>query len=299
MQLKDILGYLAGVCDIRAFNTPKAKNIILVIALACFIGGLVIALQHRPQALDRLDWKFMVIVVLIGIPITLALNTFEFVLSGRLIGQRIAFIQALEVTIMGSAANLLPLPGGMGVRVLGLKSSGASYRDSVSTTLFVALIWLGVSFTYAGVWIHLVAPGSTAFAFIVTGLLVLIPSLIGAIRMTREYKTPCLIVGVKLALVVADVCTVFLCLLAIGTVASFGQASAFAVSGPLGSAVSIVPAGLGIREAVSAVVSPIVGLSTAAGFIATALNRLLGYSVVIPVAASLVIRNVVRNNHSS
>ncbi len=299
MQLKDILGYLAGVCDIRAFNTPKAKNIILVIALACFIGGLVIALQNRPQALDKLDWNFMVIVVLIGIPITLALNTFEFVLSGRLIGRRIAFIQALEVTIMGSAANLLPLPGGMGVRVLGLKSSGASYRDSISTTLFIALIWLGVSFTYAGIWIHLVAPGLTAFAFVITGLLILIPSLISAIRMTREYQTPCLIVGVKLAVVVADVCTVFLCLLAIGTVASFGQASAFAISGPLGSAVSIVPAGLGIRETVSAVVSPIVGLSTAAGFIATALNRLLGYSVVIPVAASLVIRNVVRKNQSS
>ena len=296
MQSKDILGRLAGACDVRVFNTPKSRNIILVIALACFIGGLAIAFQHQPQALERLNWGLIAIVVVIGVPITLVFNTFEFVLSARLIGQRIAFLQALEITTVGSAANLLPLPGGMGVRILGLKAAGATYKDSITTTLFVAFMWLGVSFTYAGAWIYLVAPGLTARLFLFTGLVILAPSLIIAIRMTREWRTPGLLLGVKVALVVADVFTVYLCLLAIGTGASFAQASAFAISGPLGSAVSIVPAGLGIREAVSAAVAPVVGLGAASGFLATALNRMLGYSVVIPVVASLLLRNTFRKD---
>ncbi len=224
MHPKGMAGYLRWACDVRMFNSPKARNLILLVALVFFIGGLTIAFQQQPEVLEGLDWMLIGIVVLIGIPITVILNTFEFVLSGRLIGQRVTFFQALEVTTVGSAANLLPLPGGMAVRVLGLKSFGASYRDSISTTLFIALIWLGISFTYSGVWIHLVAPGLTALVFLAAGFLVLTPALIIAVRMTREWRTSGLIVGAKLAVVVADVCTVYLCLLAIGTVSSFGQA---------------------------------------------------------------------------
>ena len=82
----------------------------------------------------------------------------------------------------------------------------------------------------------------------------------------------------------------YLCFNAMGVIADFSQVSGLAVASVLGSAVSIVPAGLGVREGVSAALSPIVGLSAALGFMATFMNRLIGMSVIVPVATYLTLR---------
>jgi uncharacterized membrane protein YbhN (UPF0104 family) len=48
------------------------------------------------------------------------------------------------------------------------------------------------------------------------------------------------------------------------------------ISAVLGSAVSIVPAGLGVRELVGAMISPLISVLPAQAFLAIALNRIFG-----------------------
>jgi hypothetical protein len=91
-------------------------------------------------------------------------------------------------------------------------------------------------------------------------------------------------------LVIVDSARLFLCFAALGVDASFAQASGLAVAGVLGSAVSIVPAGLGVREGVAAAISPIVGLAASFGFLSAFLNRLAGLVVIAPLAAMLSLR---------
>jgi uncharacterized protein (TIRG00374 family) len=75
-----------------------------------------------------------------------------------------------------------------------------------------------------------------------------------------------------------------LCFWAIGHPASISQAMAFSLSGVVGSAVSIVPAGLGVRELVSSAIAPFAGLDPAAAFIATATDRLVELVILLVLA---------------
>jgi uncharacterized membrane protein YbhN (UPF0104 family) len=157
----------------------------------------------------------------------------------------------------------------------------------------------GTSVSYAGVWMLGVETGFVAPAFIAIGALVLIGSILWWRKLDGSFRLFSWMFITKLLLVFTDSARIYLCFASLGVNASFAQVSGLAVAGVLGSAVSIVPAGLGIREGVSAAISPIVGLGAALGFIAAFINRLVGLSVLTPVAAILTLRKAEPENEKA
>ncbi len=274
----------------RGPSNPRYKTYILLAAVVFLIVGVGLSLSKQPQILADLDWRPLVLVVFVGIPVTTCLSTAEFMVTGRLVAQRISFLRALEVMIIGAAANLLPLPGSTLVRLASLKAGGASYRDATAAVLLVAVLWLGIALVYAGSSIWLASSHGTGAAFVVIGAALLLGSALATMRVTGGLGFTGSMMAVKLLMVMADAARLFLCLAAIGATASFAQASALSISAVVGSAVSIVPAGLGIREATAAALAPIVGLSVASGFLAATVNRLLALTTLVPLATLLAIR---------
>ncbi len=98
------------------------------------------------------------------------------------------------------------------------------------------------------------------------------------------------LVGIKSALVLMDALRIFTCFLILGLDGTFGQASVLTVSSVLGAAVSIVPAGLGIREGAAALLAPFVALAAASAYLSTSLNRVIGLAIMAPVALFLGLR---------
>ena len=96
----------------------------------------------------------------------------------------------------------------------------------------------------------------------------------------------------KTLMLLLDAVRIWLCFAAIGEATQFLQASVLTISAVVGSAVAIVPAGLGIRELVSAALAPIVALAPAATLLAMSLSRILGFVVVIPLSLVLAGKNV-------
>jgi hypothetical protein len=293
-RLDHILAKLSILLESSKIKTPKYKGAILGAAVVFLIVGVVLSIRQQPTIFADLDWRPALIVIAIGIPFTVWFNALEFMLIGRFVGQTIPFIRALEVTIIGTAANLLPLPGSTLVRVASLGAGGVRYRDGTLAVLMVSVTWIGVAFLYAGVAILLVTPNPLGTIFVVAGLGTLSATVVAAMRVAGGLRTQVLVMAAKLILVVTDAARIFLCLIAIGTAATFTQASALAVSGVVGTAVSIVPAGLGVREAVAAALSPVVGLALASGFLATTLNRILELITIVPIASALAIRSRAR-----
>jgi hypothetical protein len=64
----------------------------------------------------------------------------------------------------------------------------------------------------------------------------------------------------------------WLVLLALGVEVSVRQGLALGAAAPLAAAAGVFPSGLGLAEALTAVIAPIVALPAAAGFAATALG---------------------------
>lgn len=288
-----------AILDIRSFtglqqtlqkNRRLIRKAALGLATVFLIVGLVYAYSLQPQVIQNLQWQPIFLLAAIVVPLTLGLNAVEFKVLARLNRVQMTMVKALEITVIGSAANMLPLPGATIVRVAALKSTGSTLIRSTSSTILFGVIWIAVAFGYAGVWMLGVATEYISLVFIAIGILVLIGSglwwrkLDGSIYLFSRFFI------IKLLMVFIESVGLYFCFKAMGVAADFSQVSGLAVAGVLGSAVSIVPAGLGVREGVSAALSPIVGLSASLGFMAAFMNRLIGMSVIVPVATYLTLK---------
>ncbi len=259
----------------------------LVVSMLFVAVGVAVSLAQEPALLRDLEWAPVLVVLCCGVPVTITLNAYEFLLSGRLVGQRIPFPRALEIAVVGTAANMLPLPGATLVRIVGLKASGAGSGDSVQATLFVASIWFGVAFLVAGLWMPPLQVPWVREGFLAFGAVASVLSLYWARCLSGGLAVPIQVSFVKLLLVLTDVVRMFVCLWALGVESTLAQNAAFAVTSVVGNAASIVPAGLGVREGLSAVLAPLVGLTASAGFVAASLNRLLGMAIILPLGGFL------------
>lgn len=281
--------WLVRLREWQRIRNTRLRRIIMAIAIALLIGGIILSLRQQPDILSHLDWRPALVVVLIAVPITAGLNAVEFLLSGRMIGVKVSMVRSLEVTILGTAANMLPLPGSTLVRVAGLTTAGAGVRASSASTFITAAIWLGVAFAFAGGAIYFVGVHVLGVTFLAGGVFVWTVSMFAGGRLSGGLPVMLGVTGVKLALVVTDTVRIYLCLQALNVDASLLQAASFTFAGIAGSAVSIVPAGLGVREAVSAAMAPVVGLAVADGFLSSALNRLFGLVTMLPVSMVLAV----------
>lgn len=258
-----------------------AKKVIFVLAVLFFLISLIYALQVFPTSISELKLRPMLMVAALGVPAMLLLNSAEYWLSAVFNGKRPSLRDSVEITIISRAANMLPLPGGTIARVAALKSLGVSVKDGVSINLLLALLWLGLSLVYSGGWMWTIIESDYIVYFFGLGLCILVPTTIYLFQRSRDFKFVFLVVGTKTLSLIVDSAKILFCFYALGISASFAQSSSLSVSGVLGSAVSIVPAGLGVREATASLLATMVGLSLSEGFLAVALNRIISMSVIL------------------
>ncbi len=83
------LGRLARFIDPRGLNHAKAKRVMLGVAVLFLLVGIAISLDSNPEVLSNLDWRPLLVLVLVAVPVTIMLNAYEFVLIGRLVGREI------------------------------------------------------------------------------------------------------------------------------------------------------------------------------------------------------------------
>ena len=286
-KLQKIMASVDHVVGYVPMHNARFRQLTLIIAMLALIVGGYFSFRAQPDLFRQANMGPIVILVLFAVPLTIYFNALEFVLSARLIGHKIGLKAAAEISIIGGVANMLPLPGGVIVRVAALKAEGASVARSTSVMAFVAFIWAAVSFGYSGAW--LASSGAIGFGllFIVLGCMGVIGCFALSIQLLDDHVITAQLFACKAGLVLVDAFRLYLCLLALGVAADFGQASVLTVSGFVGSSFSLVPAGLGIREGISALLGPLVGLTAAAAFLASAANRIVGLMVSAPLAALL------------
>ena len=262
-------------------------------AAAGFGIGVIYSYRAQPEIFSNLSLAPLVAIAAIGIPATVYLNALEFQLTAKLIRRPFNLAQSAEITVIGSVANMLPIPGGTMVRVAALKSAGASLKAGTAATLLVSVLWIGIAFIYSGLWVF--GLGDALWprlgpAFIFGGIAALAVSVALCFTLTENKSVVAYLALNKMALVLVDATRMYLCFRVLGLDGTFAQASVLTVSSVMGAAVSIVPAGLGIREGVAALLGPVVLLAASSAFLSTSLNRIVGLSVMAPFAVFLGMR---------
>lgn len=275
----------------RRSPSPRTQRLLLVVAAAVFVVGGWYALTSLDIAMRQVRWLPIAVAALVGVPLSLLGNTWEYLLSARILRHQVDLTPALRLSVMSTAANLLPIPGAFLLRVQGLRGMGSGYRRALGATAVIGLAWIGVSALFAG--LLLAASGSWAAAAILcaAGIPLLIAAYVwlqrGMPAPAERRRTATLIVAVELFAVMTDAGRLLLIFIALGVEASLGQAVVLAVSSSLAAAAGVLPGGFGLREVIAAILAPLVGLPASAGFAVTAINRVMGIMVLAPVAAGL------------
>ena len=248
-----------------------------MVSLAAFVGISATSYLALPDDLD-VCWWLAPVLVLVTTPLTVLANAAEFKVMGDFSGRRFGWLESSRLTLAATAANLLPVPGGLVVRTQALRGVGASYRRALGANAVAGGAWLGVGALATGVLLldtrgwDILAVSATAGGVCALGTVVMILRQVHP-RTWRELTSRLLVVEAAIVGIMAARIAVAFSLLG----ASIDLVQAVALTAPpiLAAAIGVFPGGLGLREALSGVVAVIVDLPVAVTVAATSIDRIL------------------------
>lgn len=274
-----MLQRMRALLERRAQPLPdRYQRPLLAIATVALIVAMAWAWSRAGLTIDDLSWMPLAALALIAAPASLLLKAAEFIVAARIAGQRPGPRRAMETAVVSSAANLLPLPGSLLVTVKALADGGASYGGAVVASAVPGIAWLGITGVVGGS--ALVIEGAAA-----VGLIVLIGGLVAFVGAGTVFHATGPSNG-RLAIVLAILLVetgwlavsglrFTLAAAVIGVDLTLPQALALSVAGAITVAIGFFPGGLGVREALIAALSPLIGLDLETGVLLGAVDRVV------------------------
>lgn len=258
--------------------SPTIRRAVLAVAIIGLLAAMAWAWDRSSLTLGDLEWAPIAALVLIAAPLSLVLKAGEFTLAARIAGLRPSRRDALEISVVSAAANLLPLPGSLLVTVQALASDGAGYGRAIGASAVPAIAWLGVTGVIGGGAIAVSGPAALGAVVLLAG----IAALVGAALMFRSAAPADGRAGLATAVVVVEVAWLAvsglrftLAAAALGVDLDPSQALALSVAGAATVAIGFVPGGLGVREALIAALAPLIGLDVETGILLGVVDRVV------------------------
>ncbi len=276
----------------RSGGGPERARAMLAVAVVVFVLASVLGMRSLPDVGNDVRVSLLVILAVVGVPLTVAVNGWEYAVIARVLGHRVHVVDAARISVLSTAANLLPIPGAILVRARALKRLGTGFGKALSVTVLMGVCRIGVAGAMAGGLQLAFAEGGPGLAVTGGGILVLGGFWWALRRDPAATSTPLVlleVLGVQAGAVGVGALRLYLVLHALGYDASVTQAVALSVASVLASALGFFPAGLGVRELLAAVIAPVVGLPAAVGLVVTAVDRVIGLGIFAAFTAVLVV----------
>ncbi len=124
---------------------------LLVFAIGLFVAFTVIAVRNLPPIERPIRWELLLIAALVGVPLTTLLNALEYRLMAGFADYHPPALEIAQTTVAGSAANLLPVPGVVVVRLANMHKGGVKVRRGLNLTAIIGLTWLGSAWALGGI----------------------------------------------------------------------------------------------------------------------------------------------------
>lgn len=256
---------------------------IVAAALALFVGGTVWAFIGLSLSLAQLDLTALAVLTLGMGAVTVGYSALSLSLLARTAGARLPFVAAMRATARAQMAEALPLPGGAIVRTAALVSAGVPAARSAALVIGTALLWIALAALAAGAILIASAP-LAGWALVGSGAVVTIAALTHVARLGGGTNAALTLLhrlgGLGLAAL-----RLWLSFAVIKSVLPLTETFPYVLAAIAGSASSLVPGGLGVSEALGALMASAVNAPPESAFLAVAINRItqfLGTAIYAP-----------------
>ncbi len=263
----------------------RHRGIATLAAVALFAAGIVWALGETAFDLAAVDGRWMLALALCMLP-ALALNAAELRVTARMLGSDIPFGESVQVTCWAMLANLLPLPGGAMLRGAKLYDLGIEAGKSGQAILAGGALWVSLA---VAITLLAVVPLPALAIPLALALCGAGASMVWLVRLGPAVFALQLAV-IRIALIGLTIVRIFIAFRALDLAGSWIEATAYSGVSVVGTVVGIVPAGIGITEAMGSVLAILISASPADAFLALSLNRLIGLGVSALIVAGLATR---------
>lgn len=231
---------------------------------------------------------FWIAGVFILIVCTLVLNAVELQLMARGKVERKYLRSATVYSVAGAIANLLPVPGGLVVRVRYLSLQGVSVQSGLIRTAIVYGVWILCIFVFTFALLFLYYDGISA---LIIGAAV---SIVGILFYIHRRKSYIIAMGLnRLAIIIFDFTSIVFVSRAIGVEISFVQQIFIPASSLLGAVGSIFPIGIPVREVLPFAFEAALGVPTEALILSLAIYKICVYLVLMMMSPILVLKSSV------
>lgn len=259
-------------------------------ASALFLAGLTWSLRRLDITAADLRLAPLLLNVLVLSPLSLVMASWGLQLSARVLGRHIPSRSALAVTSVGTVAEVLPIPAGVLARSAALFRSGAGAGEIVRVLSMGGLLWFGLSAAAGSYALSRTSPASSIILCCI-GIAAALASLGWFASQTQPRWTMLVLLHRSLSLILG-IARVVVAFRILGSNISGVDAALLTSANIAGSYSSIVPAGLGLGEALAALAAQAVTLSAAAAFTGIALNRVIALGIAATLAASMGARGI-------
>jgi hypothetical protein len=297
MKAATILFHGASARDWLSRYRERMKPVLMFLALALFCGGLYLSLHARPDMLNALQLRPLLLIFFLSLPAGMVVSAFDFQLLARLSDAKVPFWRAGEIVVFTRAANMLPIPGSFAVRMAALKVRGVTLLRSGKLMLVFTIIWAGMGFAFSAFWLAMQTLWLPAFFFGAIGGAFLWGASYSGTRLSIAPADLLKIALLRFALVALDAFSLLFALQALSLDVSYQQTAILVAAGFVSF---LVPAGIGVRETAIAILSPLAGIDPASGFLAASLSRITGMTfLALCASASLLASRALRKRDRS
>ena len=265
-RLLPAIGWLRGV-------VARRRKLLLALASVLFVGGFAWALASANIAFASIAWSWLAGALLLGF-VGVVLNGWELSVAARALGRQFPAGEAIHLSSVGILSNLLPVPASAFVRGSALLARGATLVESGRILLLVGLLRLttagsvtGLALLAGPIGLPIVAVGVVASAL-----------LLALIARQGGFRPALVLLALRIGMIAIVALQLLFCFRALGEPAGPIDAALYAVAPVVGSAIGIVPGGLGVSEAIGAALAVLASASPAVAFAALGLSRIVGYA---------------------
>ncbi|HEX2028783.1 MAG TPA: hypothetical protein VHF25_12385 [Nitriliruptorales bacterium] len=280
----------------RRLRSPKTDRALLLVAFAVFVVVSVVAYLHLRSAGLRFRWDAVLILLVVGTPAMVAVTTAEFMVLARCVGERFSVRESVRVSLLSSAANLLPVPGAVLVRTRALRQRDTSYTDIGRAVGGVGLALVGVAGLFSGIVIFVANAVLGLAGIVVGGAAVLAATTVLRWQAGRSGQTAPVagVLVAETALVAVIAFRLWAALAALGYAVRPAQVGVLTAASVAAAAAAVFPAGLGLREVLAGAFSPLISLPVAAGVFTGSVDRLTFFAGLVPITLFLGARRLAR-----